>query len=98
MMNRNEILEKIKIILVNKLKMVSRPEMINEKTNLLRDFSIDSVKLVNLLIELENSFKIDIDSDDISFETLTDIPKMMDFVESALNNSEKNPEEMEGKC
>lgn len=88
-MNRNEIFEKIKFILVNKLKLVARQEMINEKTNLLKDFSIDSVKIVNLLVELENTFHIDIDSEDISFETLTDIPKMIDFVDSALN-SEKN--------
>ena len=61
-MNRNEILENIKFILVNKLKLVSKQELINEKTNLLKDLSIDSVKIVNLLVELENTFQIDIDS------------------------------------
>ncbi|PYG90229.1 acyl carrier protein [Ruminiclostridium sufflavum DSM 19573] len=89
-MNRNEILEKIKFILVNKLKLVSNKELINERTNLLKDFSIDSVKIVNLLVELENTFQIDIDSEDISFETLTDIPKMTDFLDGALNPADKS--------
>lgn len=86
-MSRNEILEKIKFILVNKLKIVSKQELINEKTNLLKDFNMDSVKIVNLLVELENSFNIDIDSEEISFETLTDIPKMMDFIDGVLNGN-----------
>ncbi len=90
-MNRNEILEKIKLILVNKLKLVSKHELINEKTNLLKDFSIDSVKIVNLLVELEKTFQIDIDSEDISFETLTDIPKMIDFIDDVLSSG-NNPE------
>jgi acyl carrier protein len=83
-LNRNEILEKVKLILVNKLKLVSKPELITESTNLIKDYSIDSHKLVNLLVELENAFQIDIDSEDISFETLTDMPKLLLFIEKSL--------------
>lgn len=60
-------LEKIKAILSKNLKI--DPSEITEKTNLRKDLDVDSLALVEIVMEIENTFGIGEISDD-------DIPKL----------------------
>lgn len=60
-------LEKIKAILSKNLKIA--PSEITEKTNLRKDLDVDSLALVEIVMEIENTFGIGEISDD-------DIPKL----------------------
>lgn len=60
-------LEKIKAILSKNLKI--NPSEITEKTNLRKDLDVDSLALVEIVMEIENTFGIGEISDD-------DIPKL----------------------
>ncbi|HHX17644.1 MAG TPA: hypothetical protein GX727_02150 [Clostridium sp.] len=81
-MDRNEILNKLREIFSDKLKIVSNPEMVNESTNLSTDYNIDSMKVISLIVELEELFGISIDSEDITIETLTEVGKLITFIEN----------------
>lgn len=45
-------------------------EMINEDVNLVEDFSFDSVNIIQLVVEIENAFDIEVDDDNLIFENL----------------------------
>jgi acyl carrier protein len=79
-MKRDEVLEKLRYILSERLKIVSEPDLINESTNLKTDFNISSMKIVSLIVELEENFCISINLEDLFVENLTDIARMITFL------------------
>lgn len=85
-MDRKEILSKIQTIICEKLKIVSEKILIQESTDLKRDYNIDSLRIVNLIVEIENVFNIEMDSDDISQEILTNIKQLINFLEKFILN------------
>lgn len=79
-MTKEEILDQLREVMVEKLRLTTRPEDITQDTDLRRDFGIDSLKIVELLSELEERFGIGLDSENLSGEILVDVGKLTDFI------------------
>lgn len=56
--------EQLKAIIVKHLKV--DPSKITENTNILEDLGADSLDLVEIIMEIENTFKISIPDEDIT--------------------------------
>lgn len=70
-------LEKIKAILVKHLRV--SPDLITESTNIQEDLSADSLDVVEIIMELEETFGISIsDEDAVGLKTVKDL---MDYIE-----------------
>ncbi len=70
-------LEKIKAILVKHLRV--SPDSITESTNIQEDLSADSLDVVEIIMELEETFGISIsDEDAVGLKTVKDL---MDYIE-----------------
>ena len=73
----NRMFEKIRAILVKHLRV--SPESITEQTNIQEDLSADSLDIVEIIMELEETFDISIsDEDAVSLKTVKDL---MDYIE-----------------
>lgn len=55
-------------------------DMINNNTNLIDDLSFDSIKIIQLIIEIENVFSIEINDDELSFELLAPYKLLYELV------------------
>ena len=53
-------------ILTERLKLTSTPSDITEDTDLRMEYGVDSLKIVELLAELDNAFGVGLDSEGIS--------------------------------
>lgn len=70
--------EKIRAILVKHLRV--SPDAINETTNILEDLSADSLDVVEIIMELEETFGISIpDEDAMELKTVKDL---MNYIEA----------------
>ena len=69
--------EKIRAVLVNHLRV--SPESITEQTNLQEDLSADSLDIVEIIMELEETFGISISDEDAM--TLKTVRDLMDYIE-----------------
>lgn len=76
---------KVKTILVNKTKFSISKEDINETTNLFVDLGIDSIEMLELIVELENEFGIEFDDDEIDAEVLGDVSKLVELIRGKVN-------------
>lgn len=73
-------LEKIKAILVKHLRV--SPDSITENTNIQEDLSADSLDVVEIIMELEETFNVPIsDEDAVSLKTVKDL---MNYIEKQL--------------
>lgn len=79
-MEREKILNKIIEIVGEQLgKDIS---VIDEKSNLINDLDADSLDTVELVMAIEEEFKIDIS--DAESENITDIQSIVDYVQSVV--------------
>jgi len=85
-MNRQEILEKVKKILIEKLS-VNEAD-IKEDSSLVDDLGVDSLDLVELLMKFEEEFKIEI-SEEESQKILT-VKDIVDFIEEKTKSATTN--------
>jgi len=85
-MNRQEILEKVKKILIEKLS-VNEAD-IKEDSSLVDDLGVDSLDLVELLMKFEEEFKIEI-SEEESQKILT-VKDIVDFIENKTKSATTN--------
>ena len=70
-------LEKIRTIICNFADV--KPEDISLTTNIKNDLGLNSLELVNLVVELENTFNIHISDDEINnIETVNDAIKVIE--------------------
>ena len=69
--------EKIRAILVKHLRVP--PESITETTNIQEDLSADSLDIVEIIMELEETFGISISDEDAM--TLKTVKDLMDYIE-----------------
>lgn len=56
------------------------PDSINEETILTKYLGYDSVQIIELIVELENEFNIEIEDDDLEIENLTVYSKLYDMI------------------
>ncbi len=85
-MSKQEIFEKVKKILVEKLS-VNEAD-IKEDSSLVDDLGVDSLDLVELLMKFEEEFKIEI-SEEESQKILT-VKDIVDFVEEKTKSTTTN--------
>lgn len=79
-MNREDVLFKIKEILSDKLKVVTNTDDITEATDLVEDYHIDSMQIVSFIVELEDAFEVDIVSEELEEDTLTNIESLINYI------------------
>lgn len=53
---------------------------IDEKTNLITDFGFDSITIIHLVLEIEDEFQIDINTEDLILDNLADISKLLQLI------------------
>ena len=58
---------------------------INDDTLLVHSYIIDSMKLVNILLELEEIFNIEIDFENIEFAELTSVNGLTNYIYQAIS-------------
>jgi len=85
-MNRQEIFEKVKRILIEKLS-VNEAD-IKEDSSLVDDLGVDSLDLVELLMKFEEEFKVEI-SEEESQKILT-VKDIVDFIEAKTKSATTN--------
>ena len=73
--------EKLAAELVNLIKTIKKDEnlVITEHINLADDVGLDSLELINLILEIEEKYEVDIDLDEFDFEYLEDFGLFTDF-------------------
>lgn len=79
-MDQTIIEDKLKeqILTISKKKIDKRD--INSNTNLIENLALDSVLIVQLMLELENVFNIIFEDEDIEDNTLTNYGKLLELV------------------
>jgi acyl carrier protein len=85
-MNRQEIFDKVKKILIEKLS-VNEAD-IKEDSSLVDDLGVDSLDLVELLMKFEEEFKVEI-SEEESQKILT-VKDIVDFIEEKTKSATTN--------
>ena len=81
MLSRNEIIEKLKNVLVEMdPKNAQKVENVTDNTKLLTDLGIDSVSMLYLVIAVEETFDIYFDSD----EQFVTVGQVVDYIQSKL--------------
>ncbi|MCX7871049.1 MAG: acyl carrier protein [bacterium] len=85
-MSKQEIFEKVKKILVEKLSVNEND--IKEDSSLVDDLGVDSLDLVELLMKFEEEFKIEI-SEEESQKILT-VKDIVDFIEEKTKSTTTN--------
>jgi len=84
-MEREELLEKIKSIVADKLSIGE--DQVTEGASFIDDLGADSLDIVELVMALEDEFNMDIPDEDA--EKLTTVGKAMDYVLANLSEKVK---------
>lgn len=77
-MNRDEIFEKVKSIVAVFCKNQANLENATDTTRFLEDLDINSARLVDIILDMEDSFDIEID--DESADKITTIGDAVEFI------------------
>jgi acyl carrier protein len=83
-MSRNELLEVIKEILLKHAYADDNQVIIDagENTNLTEDLNIDSLDVINIIVDIENRFSIEVSNDEIKKIVL--IKDCIDIIEDKI--------------
>lgn len=81
-MNKQEIIEKLKPIVKPFVKDEEAFTMINEKTHFIKDLNINSANLVDIVLDVEEAFDIEIDNE--SMEKMLDLENTIAIIQSKL--------------
>jgi acyl carrier protein len=84
-MDRKVILEELKKVLAPYIKNKELLAGINEQTNLVTDLKINSANLVDIVIDAESKYHIEIDVD--SAEKMITISNCLDVIEEKLGQT-----------
>lgn len=85
-MPRQEIFEKVKKILIEKLSV--NESDIKEDSSLVDDLGVDSLDLVELLMKFEEEFKIEISEEET--QKILTIKDIVDFIEEKAKSTTTN--------
>lgn len=81
--------EEINLRLENLMGQIVPVEVFDSQLSLKDDLGIDSLALVNVLVQLEETFDITIDISDLSPENLKTIEDLYTLVEKYISNKEE---------
>lgn len=82
-MDRREILEELKKVLAPYTENKEMLAGINEQTDLINDLKINSANLVDIIIDAEAKYNIEIDMD--SSEKMVDVKSCIDVISEKMN-------------
>jgi acyl carrier protein len=83
-MDRNLILKKIKKIVKPYVPSEKLLNNVNDETDFLRDLEINSINLVDIIIDVESEFNIEIDNE--SMEKMTSVGAAIDIITDKVNS------------
>lgn len=83
-MNKEEALQKLKDIVKPYVKDAALLENINENTDFIKDLNINSANLVDVVLDVEEVFDIEIDNE--SMEKMRDVKSALAVIEEKLAN------------
>jgi acyl carrier protein len=81
-MNNQEIIEKLKPIVKPFVNDEEAFNNINEKTHFISDLNINSANLVDIILDIEEAFNIDIDNE--SMEKMLDLENTIAIIQTQL--------------
>lgn len=81
-MTRYEITEKLKTIIIPYVQNPEALDLVTEETDLMKDLKINSQHLVDIILDAEDAFDIEIDDD--SAEKMLTVGAAVDIVENLL--------------
>ena len=81
-MNKDEAIQKLKEIVKPYVKEANLLENINEDTDFINDLNINSANLVDVVLDVEEVFDIEIDAD--SMEKMRDVKSALAVIEEKL--------------
>lgn len=81
----NETLQRI-INLLSSISNTKIIEKIDNSTSLTNDIGFDSIKIIALIVQIEESFNIILDDDDLEFDNLDIVGNLVNLIESKVKN------------
>jgi acyl carrier protein len=81
-MNREEIIPQLKNLIQPYVKNLEAFETLSENTDFINDLKINSANLIDVILDIEEKFDIEIDND--SMEKMMDVKSALDIIETKL--------------
>jgi acyl carrier protein len=81
-MDKQETIEKLKIIIKPYIKNQEAFDTLTEDTDFITDLQINSANLVDVILDIEEQFNIEIDN--ASMERMLDVKSALDIIETKL--------------
>ena len=81
-MNRNEIIERLKVIVKPYVPEGKSLNNVTEETDFINDLEINSINLVDVILDVESEFNIEIDNE--SMEKMTSVGTAIDIITSKM--------------
>ena len=81
-MSKDELIEKLTPIIATYAQNKEALETINENTDFINDLKINSANLVDVILDIEEAFDIEIDN--ASMEQMLNVKAAMDVIETKL--------------
>lgn len=78
--------ENIKDILINISGREIKTCEINDNTNIISDLGFDSVKIIQLIVEIENKFNIEIEDEDMDINNLNNCKSLRELIAKKISN------------
>lgn len=82
-MSREELIEKIKVIIKPYVANHEAFEKLNEETDFIRDLHINSANLVDIILDIEETFSVVIDNTEM--EKMLNVKAAIDIIQPKLN-------------
>jgi len=87
-MSREEILSELKKVLAPYTTNKEMLDNISEQTDMIKDLKINSANLIDIIIDAEAKYNIEIDND--SAEKITNVSTCIDVIIDKLNQNDRN--------
>ncbi|PTS97557.1 acyl carrier protein [Pedobacter sp. HMWF019] len=84
-MNKEELLSRLKVIVSNYTQNKEALDSINEDTDFLKDLKINSANLVDVVLDVEEEFGIEIDN--LSMEKMLNVRAAIEIIETKLHEA-----------
>ena len=81
-MSEHSIENRMKMILAREAMVQMKPEEIDNNASLMDDLGLDSKKIVELIIGIENEFNIKIKDEDLSLDLFKSVISLSEYVRS----------------
>lgn len=78
--------EKLETIICNAMDITSRK--INDRERLIEDIGIDSIRIVKIIVGIENEFEFEFDDEYLNYEKIYTFGLLFDYVKFKMNKTE----------